>query len=449
MPTAGVGYPSGALTSGNSVRNPILNGYVFASGIALPEHSAFLTERYKQFTMTSLIDRLGAYEPVQNDTFSWSILDRTRNSATISSGDGTGATVTLTLDAAADSANLGAFLVDDVLRTETGTLVKVTAVGAAGGFQTITVARLDGTNVVAADFADGEKLGHAFTAFDEGSSGPNGRLFLPSEAYNYTQIFRRGVKVTGSALNQKSWLNGGKSWYWTVEDKMFEEFAADQERAVMFGVRTSVGNKKTMNGIWNRVVTGAEGQVVNYASSTGITESDLQSLIVSLVREGSSNDLVVLCGSDAMADIQQALKAYAVNGGIDYGSFGNNLAGLDFYTYKFFGKTLHFKYYELFDDVKTLPFVSTPTATKINFRHVALALDMGSPDEPLIKLKYRDGDGGQRKMIHKVISGMHGDSSDAGGMASNSFDGWEVQVLSEIGLQHTLPNRSGALIASS
>lgn len=449
MPTAGISGPSGALVTGNSVRNPILNGYVFNAGINSAEHSAFLSEKYKQFTMTSMLDRIGAYEGIPNDTFSWSILDRTRASATISSGDGTGATVTLTLDTVAATTNLGYFLVDDVLRTETGTLVKVTAVGDAGGYQTITVARLDGTNIVAADFADGEQIGHAFTAFDEGSSGPNGRIFLPYEEYNYTQIFRRGVKVTGGALNQKSYLNGGKSWYWTVEDKMFEEHQADLERAIMFGTRTSVGNKKTFRGIWDRVVTGAEGQVTNYSSTTGITESDIQSMITSLVREGSSNDIVLLCGSDAMADIQQALKAYAVNGGLDYGSFGSNVAGLDFSTYKFFGKTLLLKYYELFDDVKTLPFVSTPTATKINFRHVALALDMGSADEPLMKLKYRDGDGGQRKLIHKVIPGMHGDSSDMGGIAANSFDGWEVQILSECSLEHRLPNRSGALIGNS
>jgi hypothetical protein len=453
MPTAGIGYPSGALVSGNSVRNPILNGYVFNAGINSPEHSAFLTEKYKQFTMTSMLDRIGAYEGIPNDTFSWSVLDRTRLSGTVANltAGGTTSDTTATLDfsdVVYSGTQLGYFLVDDIVRLDTGDLAKVTATSEASGFQSISITKMGAGNWTAT-IAASDIIGHAFTAFDEGSTGPSGRIFLPYEEYNYTQIFRRGVKVTGSALNQKSLLNGGKSWYWTAEDKMFEEHAADMERAVMFGVRTSVGNKKTFRGIWDRVVTGGEGQVVNYGAGTGITESDLQSLISSMVREGSSNDIVLLCGSDAMVDIQQALKTYAVNGGVDYGSFGANTAGLDFNTYKFFGKTLLIKYYELFDDVKTLPFVGTPTGTKVNFRHVALALDMGSADEPLMKLKYRDGDGGQRKLIHKVIPGMHGDSSDMGGIAANSFDGWEVQLLSECSLEHRLPNRSGALVGNA
>lgn len=37
MPTAGISGPSGALVTGNSVRNPILNGYVFNAGINKPK----------------------------------------------------------------------------------------------------------------------------------------------------------------------------------------------------------------------------------------------------------------------------------------------------------------------------------------------------------------------------------------------------------------------------
>lgn len=40
------GFPTPPLVGGNSVRNPILEGYVFQSGISKPEHSSILTFKY-------------------------------------------------------------------------------------------------------------------------------------------------------------------------------------------------------------------------------------------------------------------------------------------------------------------------------------------------------------------------------------------------------------------
>jgi len=450
MPASGISYPSGALTSGNSARSSILDNYIFNSGISKPEHSAFLTEKFGSvYTMTSLLDKLGAAKPVYAKAYSWSILDRTRSNATISSGDGTGATVTLTLDIAADTSNLGYFLVDDVLRTETGTIVKVTAVGTGGGFQTITVARVDGTNIVAADFADGEKIGHLSTAFDEGSTGPNGRLFLPSEDYNYTQIFRRAVKVSRGAASSKSYINvGGKEyWYFTNEQKMFDEFFADQERSLMFGTRTTSGNKTTSGGIYDKVVTQALGQVVNFTTATGITESDFFTLIPRLIRQGCSKNLLLLAGSEAASDIQQALRTYTLNGGVNFGSFGSNKVGIDIPGYSFMGVNIAFQHYPMFDDEKTLPFTSTSTSTKVNFRQAALVLDLGEgAGEPNISKVYRDGDMGDARMIKTLIPGMIGQS---GGVSSNSFDGWESQVLAELGWKVNNAHRFGAFIPNA
>jgi hypothetical protein len=458
MPTSGQGFPSGALVGGTISRNPLLQDYVFNAGLVKPEHSSWLVEKYNQYTLTVLTDRMGAWEPIMNDTLSWSVLDRTRKSATLSSGFTNGvASDTYTLDITAATANLGYFLVGDVVRTESGVLLKVTAVGDAGGFQTITVSKFDGSNIVTGDTADGEKLGHAFNVHAQASNGPAGRVYLPTEEYNYTQILKSGTKVGRDMLSNKIWLDvaGGQSWYWENEQIMFDEHFRDIENTIMFGTRSSSGSTKTTRGIWDRVVTAGEGQVINYASGTGITESNIQSLIERLVREGSSSELLVLCGSTAFSQIQQALKSYAVNGGIDYGAFGGNAVGLDIMTYQFFGKKLNFVHYALFDDDKMLPFVSTPTSTKVNFRNVALFLDMGSTSkgEKLLKLYYRDGDAGQAKLIHKVIPGMVGiggaNTSDTGGIAANSFDGFEVQVLTEMLVKFSLPNRSGALIANS
>lgn len=395
-----------------------------------------------------MLDKIGPAKPVYAPAFSWSILDRTRASATITSGDFTGASGTLTLDTVADTINLGYFLVDDVLRTETGVMIKVTATGNAGGFQTITVSRLDGTAVAAADFANGEQIGHAYNAFDEGSSGPNGRLFLPVEDYNYTTIFRRSVKVSRSAASSKSFLtvDGKEYWYFTNEKKMFEEFFADQERSLMFGTRTSVGNKKTAGGIWDKVVTQTLGQIVNYTTATGIAESDFFTMIPALIRQGCSKNLMLFAGSEAASDIQQALKYYTLNGAVDFGSFGSNDVGIDIPTYNFMGVKIMLMHYPMFDDVKTLPYAGTSSATKINFKQAALIVDMGEGDEPNIQKRYRDGGEGSGLIIKKLIPGMVGGDS---GTASNSFDGWESHVLSELGWFVNNPHRFGAFVPTA
>lgn len=455
MPISGISNPSSDYTGPYSaVRSPILDGYIFNAGLNYPQVSSFVTEKFKKkFKLTTLLDRLGAYQATPNDTFSWFIQDRQRQSATISSGV-TGlptTSLTLTLDTVAAGANLGYFVVGDLVRTEAGTILRVNSVGDAGGFQTITVGRPDGGNITSGMLDNTEKIGHISTSFEEGSTGPNGRLYLPDEEYNYTQIFRAGTKVTGSALTQKTWVLDGKAWYWKNEDYMFEEFAYDQELNLMFGVRSVSGTRKTTRGLWDRIVTNGEGQNQTFASGTGITETDLQAVITKLNRQAGSDELIAFCGSEAISDIEVALKHYYVNGGVDYGSLGANTVGLDTRTYKFGGKTIHFMHYPLFDDDKALPFTSTPTASKVNFRHVALLLDLGDTEngEPHIKLRYKEHDGEQRKFIHKVIPGMHGTGDDNGGIAANSFDGFEVQVLAECGVEFKNAQLSAALYPNS
>jgi hypothetical protein len=437
-----------------SVRAPILQGYIFDAHLERPEVSSFITEKFKdRYKLTTLLNRIGAMEPVANGSFSWFTMDRTRSSATLGTVAGLPAAslqTTLT-DIDADTSNLGYFVVGDLVRTESGAILRVSSVDApSGGDQQVTFVKPGGGNIAAADMATGEKIGHVYNAFEEGSTGPNGRLYLPTESYNYTQIFRRGVKVTGSALTQKTYVGDGGSWYWKNEDYMFDEFAYDQELALMFGVRAidSSVNRRFTGGVWDHIVTQALGQVQNFASGVGIAESDIQALITKLNRQSGSGELLVLAGSEAITDIQIALKHYFLAGSVDYGAFGGNTVGLDAQTYKFAGKTLTIMHYPLFDDDKALPFVSTPTSTKVNFRHAALVLDMGDTNngKPLISQCYRELAGEQRKFIHKVIPGMHGGSS---GIASNSFDGFEVQVEAEVGFKIELANQMGALVPNA
>jgi hypothetical protein len=453
MPASG--YPTPPLVGGTTARAAIFEGYVFQSGIQGIEHSKILTYKYPQYYMTALLDKLGAAEPVARDVFSWSIQDRTRLSATYTAiANGTTATATLTLDTVAVSPNLGYFQVGDVIRVgKTGALGLVAAIAIAGGFQTIDVTRPDGSNWavgVLPAVTSADLIGHAFTAFGEGTNGPNGRLFLPVEDENYTQIIKRAMKVTGSEMSNKTILGDGKAWYFEVENILMKEFARDREVLVMFGQKANANGIRWTRGIYDWVTT--SGILTTYASTPGVSESDLQAHIQKLVREGGSAEYLVLCGSKFLSDVMVSLKDYKIHGSTP-DSLGSRMAGLDFSGYSFAGKTVYFAYYELFDDPAVLPFVSTPSATAVNFRDFSLWLDMGSDSSgrKLFTLKYKALNGAQRKFIHKIIPGMmtFDGSGEDGGFAANSFDGVEVQLLSEIGLELRLPNRHGILRANS
>ena len=57
------------------------DGYIWASGILEPEHSNWLSYAYPQYYATAILERIGSYEGVAQDEYSWSEMDRTRNSA--------------------------------------------------------------------------------------------------------------------------------------------------------------------------------------------------------------------------------------------------------------------------------------------------------------------------------------------------------------------------------
>ncbi len=444
------GYPTPPLVGGTTARATILEGYVFQSGLHDPEHSKILTYKYPQYYMTALLDKLKAEAPTAQTVFSWSIQDRTRKSATVSSvANGTTATATITTNIASDVAtgNKGYFIVGDVIRVETGELGRVTAVGEAGGFQTIDVVRVVGGNWSAALLNTAFVFGHVFSAFGEATAGPEGRLFLPVEDFNYTQILKRGVKISGTELTNRTILGDGSAWYFQMEDIIRKEFARDRELLVMFGERsTSSSTVKATKGILSWVT--AEGIINTYASAAGVSEADIQDHIADLLPEGGSSEYLVLCGSTFLKNAQKALKDYAIAGAISYGSLGKNMAGLDFAGYQFLGKKIYFAYYELFDDSAVVPYSGTPSATKINFKDFSLWLDLGSTNagEQLIKLRYKAHGGMSRKFIQTTIPGIFGFN---GASPTSSNDFVEVSLLSDIAVEVKLANRMGILRANS
>lgn len=458
------GNPVAPLVGGNSAVQQVLEGYVFQSGLHKPEHSNILTYKYPQYYATALLDRLGASEGIAQDTWSWNVIDRTREADAVANLEATGST-TVDFETTFDwtSAQPGYLLVGDVIRLESGALGEVTVVDDAGtlvsggtaGKQGVTVRKVGGGNWGASDIADTMVFGHSHNMFGEGSDAPEHRLYLPVEEFNALTILRRSLKITRSEFTNRTYVGDGSAWYFTLEDLEMKEFAKDREMAIMFGKiesdNTGTPSKKSTKGIWD--IVSANGIYNEFASASGVSEEDIQNHIKELMIEGSSNEITVIAGADFMTDFQRAMKDYVLNGAVSYGSFGNQMVGLDITTYKFLGKTVYLAYYELFDDDRILPYTGTPTtgaSGKVNFSNTSLWLDLGtdSTGKKLITLKHKELDGTSAKFIHGYEPGMI-NPAGVGGQVSSGFDGFRIHYLSEIGVEVRLANRMGILRSGS
>lgn len=401
------------------------------------------------------MDRIGASEPTAQSTFSWNIMDRTRDAGTASSVTGvpgTSATFEIT-EFDFTATNLGGLVVGDIVLTEGGGLLRVTAVEVSSVLsnkQKVTVVRHDGGTIAATELANAMVFGLVFNAFGEGSEAPNGRLYLPVEDYNVTTILRKSFNISGSEFTNKTWLGNGEAWYWTIEDIHRKEFARDRELLILFG-KLNASGVKVSRGILDWVTS--QGVVTTYASSAGVSETDLMEHLRKLRVEGGSAEYLVLCGSKFYKNIQMAMRDYYIGGGISFGSFGSNEVGLDVRKYDFMGIKCNFVLYELFDDKKALPYSSTPSSTKIDYSDFGLFLDLGSDSggNRLIKLKYKEHGGYSRKFIQRLEVGMMNPSSTdmEGGLVASGFDGFRIHMLSEIGIEVRLANRMGIMRASS
>lgn len=449
------GNPTPPLVGGNSVQS-LLQGYVFQSGIHMPEHSSILTYKYPQYYLTTLLDRMGAEEGESQDIFSWNIMDRTREGSTFIAIDTTlpAASVVADTDFDYTADKKGYLLVGDLLRVESGAILRVTATQDNGsGKQEVTLVNQAGGNITATDLQADDAFGHIANVFGEASSAPGVRNYLPVEEFNTLGILRRSYDVSGSELTNKIWLDGD-SWFFEKEDIEMKEFTRDQEGFLMFGTINAASPRTqptATKGLW----TYAESDGVEnfFAAASGVSETDIQDHVRDLMLQNVSNEIYVLCGAQFLVDFQRAMKEYAVGGAMDYGRLGANVAGLDFHEYKFIGKSVKIAYYELFDDPSMVP---TPVngidqASRTDFSNASLWVDFGTDGNgrSLITKKFKELNGMSRKFIHKYVNGLVDVNGSTTGQAANGDDKFTGHFLAHIGLEVRLPNRLGILRAGS
>lgn len=141
------------------------------------------------------------------------------------------------------------------------------------GATSITVTRAFGT-VAAAAVANAEVLYVVGNAFEEASVRPQGILIVPTRVINYTQIFRNTWLVSGTS-EATSFIAGGSADAESKSDCAMLH-AVDIEKALLFGqlfAGTQGGYPiRSMDGLINRVIVAAAGNVTTLGSTTNYTQ---------------------------------------------------------------------------------------------------------------------------------------------------------------------------------
>ena len=455
-PNAAPGAVAGAVSAGS-----VNSQYVFGN-IQKPDFSDYITYRFPQYTITTLLNRIGRKNPVVgNDVFSWFEKGKFRNPYTVSgvTGGGTGAaTATIDVSGATSGTPL---LVGDVIRFEFGDLAVVTAstllANTASG--QITVNTINSQNFSVA-VTGNQRFAHVFNIQTEYSDSPSGRVWQETQVNEYLAIMRRAVQCSttqGSNMKYVKKSDSEWSYYYINEMETMQEMAMDREMYILTSrasTTNTTGNvfptggtqRLAGNGIIQKVQT--SGVVGTYSSA--IAETDLAEQVRLMCLNSSGSEFTVLCGSSAYADAQFALRDYTLNGGINFGVFSGAgiMTGINITQYKFMDKILNFVLYYPFANEALFP---TPVNSGINWDKAMLFLNMGTDDRgnPLINLRYKQDLLGQSLEFRRTVqSGITSPESGTGVERSNGKDGFTVDFYSSIGVELRGANNHGLLYAA-
>lgn len=158
----------------------------------------------------------------------------------------------------------------------------------------------------AATIPDDAKVLVIGTAFEEGSLAPTGQAYDPFKRYNYTQIFRRTLEMTGTA--KETDLRTGDALK-EAKREALEYISIDIERSFWFGKRY----QDTYEGKPRRFMGGVLGQLSNSnifdASqlSDGVSFTDLEGWMKDLFKYGSAEKMV-FSGDLALLTVQRIIR---------------------------------------------------------------------------------------------------------------------------------------------
>jgi hypothetical protein len=296
---------------------------------------------------------------------------------------------------AVDASDNTALLVIGTLlyNPRTGEVMRATADGSSGAVAITVERNIGGT---AFTLNDDDYLFFAGFADKEAGSAPTPISFDATVDYNYTQIFKTSVSLSGTLEN--TYLRTGSKEQEQLM-KALKLHMGDIERALFFG-RRHIANGSTAEptrytgGLFNtisNVIDAASG----FAVANAINEKEFDRTLVEDIFAYGSNEKVMFCGASVVANLMEIGKNKWQPTQVD------NSYGVAFTRYRTFAGDILVQLHPMF---RQLPGMET----------TAIILDMAN-------LKYRYMKGRDTQLKRDV--------------QANDFDGKKHYYLTECGLE--------------
>lgn len=207
-----------------------------------------------------------------------------------------------------DNSNDEGFVVAGTIlvNAETGEVMRATA-DANTAANTITVERnIGGTTHTIADNAN---IFIAGFADQEGGNSPTAISFDPTTDFNYTQIFKTAVQVSGTLQN--TYLRTGDKEQEQLT-KALKLHMADIERAMFFGKRheangSSASPTRYTGGLTSQITNVVDGASYG-ASANVITEKEFDRLLIEDIFAYGNQEKVAFCGARVISNLMEIGK---------------------------------------------------------------------------------------------------------------------------------------------
>ena len=188
----------------------------------------------------------------------------------------------------------------------TGEIMRATA-DANLAANTIAVERnIGGTSHQIADDAVLVIAGHAD---QEGGTSPTAISFDPTTDFNFTQIFKTAVQVSGTLQN--TYLRTGDKEQEQLT-KALKLHMGDIERAMFFGKRheangSTASPTRFTGGLLNQITNVTDGASFG-ASANTITEKEFDRLLIETIFAFGSSEKVAFCGARVISNLMEIGK---------------------------------------------------------------------------------------------------------------------------------------------
>lgn len=305
----------------------------------------------------------------------------------------------------------------------------------------------DSTDYIASSLIDvGSEVGFSHTMFPELSETGYEKNTFPEWHTNYMTIQRMQYSISGTASHMVLWLehNGQKLWVQEQELEMLRRWAYSREQQLVFGKATIDANENTyLKDLKGREIVAGDGLLAQGEGSLKYQYNKLSVRVIEnimqnmqLLSNGDGVTELALIGGQAliwdfsrlMRDVfKYAPEPLFVNG-------ENRGVNSTFNSYEIGGVRIITAWDQSFDAAWRPHDTDTYGVNKNSRRGLFVSLGNTIGGDPMVELVALGNGNSDRRFVKKIIDGMASPDGSGRQYASNSMDGYQVQILSETGI---------------